>query len=131
LITLVVDDNPLFRKILTEVLNFYFPFIEIIEAVNGKEALQAFEHHCPPLVFMDIRLPDLNGLEVTRQIKKIHPSTAVIIVTNHDTPEYRATAKECLADHFISKSSSIADEIESAVGSIPFVRDKTGQKDRG
>jgi len=46
------------------------------------------------MIFMDIRLLDLNGLEVTREIKKIDPSARVIIVTNHDTPEYKDTAKE-------------------------------------
>lgn len=131
LITLVVDDNPLFRKVIIEILSSNFPFMEIIEAGNGKEALQTFEDRRPPLIFMDIRLPDLNGLEVTREIKKIDPSAAVIIVTNHDTPEYRDTAEEYGADDFISKTSSITEEIESAVQSIPCVRDKLGQNGSG
>ena len=79
---------------------------------------------------MDIRLPDMNGLEVTREIKKIDPGAAVIIVTNHDTAEYRDTAEEYGADDFISKTSSIAEEIERAVQSIPCVRDELGQDSR-
>ena len=131
LITLVVDDNPLFRKVIIEILSSNFPFMEIIEAGNAKEALQTFANRRPPLIFMDIRLPDMNGLEVTREIKKIDPGTAVIIVTNHDTAEYRDTAEEYGADDFISKTSSIAEEIERTVRSIPCVRDELGQNSRG
>jgi DNA-binding NarL/FixJ family response regulator len=89
------------------------------------------ESRCPPLIFMDIRLPDLNGLEVTREIKTIDPGTAVVIVTNHDTAEYRDTAEEYGADDFISKTSSIAEEIQRTVHSIPCIRDELGQNSRG
>jgi DNA-binding NarL/FixJ family response regulator len=115
---LIVEDDPLFRQILKEILASRFPSISIREATHGIEALQKLDMNGLDLVFMDIKLPGMNGLEVTKRIKESHPSIPVIILTNHDTPQYREAALECGADYFISKASSIEHEIEMAVQSI-------------
>ena len=115
---LIVEDDPLFRQILKEILISRFPSISIKEAAHGVEALQKLDMNGLDLVFMDIKLPGMNGLELTKKIKESHPSIPVIILTNHDTPEYRKAALECGADYFISKASSIEQEIEMAVQSV-------------
>ena len=115
---LIVEDDPLFRQILKEILASRCPSISIKEAAHGVEALQKLDMNGLDLVFMDIKLPGMNGLEVTKRIKESHPSIPVIILTNHDTPEYRKAALECGADYFISKASSIEQEIEMAVQSV-------------
>ena len=115
---LIVEDDPLFRQILKEILASRFPSISIKEAAHGVEALQKLDMNGLDLVFMDIKLPGMNGLELTKKIKESHPSIPVIILTNHDTPEYRKAALECGADYFISKASSIEQEIEMAVQSV-------------
>jgi DNA-binding NarL/FixJ family response regulator len=115
---LIVEDDPLFRQILKEILASRFPSISIREATHGIEALQKLDMNGLDLVFMDIKLPGMNGLEVTKRIKQSHPRIPVIILTNHDTPEYRKAAFECGADYFISKASSIDQEIEMAVQSV-------------
>ena len=115
---LIVEDDPLFRQILKEILASRFPSISIKEATHGIEALQKLDMNGLDLVFMDIKLPGMNGLELTKKIKESHPSIPVIILTNHDTPEYRKAALECGADYFISKASSIEQEIEMAVQSV-------------
>jgi len=112
---LVVDDDPVFRAILREILSDKFAGFDVLEAGSGSEALRATEKHAPILVFMDIGLPDLNGLQLTETIKSLHPTVGVVVVTNHDTPEYRAAADESGADGFLSKNSSIASEIEAIV----------------
>jgi DNA-binding NarL/FixJ family response regulator len=53
---------------------------------------------------MDIRLPDANGLELTRLIKKLNPDIDVVILTNYDMDEYREAAFQIKADHFVSKN---------------------------
>ena len=60
--TLIVEDNALFRQSLRDILYTKFPSMTIEEAVDGKEALQKIEELPPDLIFMDIRLPDKNLL---------------------------------------------------------------------
>jgi DNA-binding NarL/FixJ family response regulator len=112
---LVVEDDSLFRQILKEILTSRFQSISIRDEAHGAEAFQRFTAHRPGVVLMDIKLPGVNGLELTKRMKAVDPSVPVIIVTNHDTPEYRQAALECGANYFISKASSIEEEIERAL----------------
>ncbi len=114
---LIVEDNTLFRKLFHETLRNRFPSIEIHEAVNGEEALQEIDVLHPDLVFMDIRLPGENGLELTQKIKTHYPDIVVIILTGYDLPEYRQASSQC-ADYFVSKDSSTAKSIFTLVESI-------------
>lgn len=80
-----------------------FPSLVILEAEDGEEALRTIPASLPDLIFMDVRLPDANGLELTRLIKDLFPAIKVVIVTNYDQSEYREEAYRCKADHYISK----------------------------
>ncbi len=114
---LVVEDNALFRELFTLRLQCRFPSIEIHEAVDGEQALQTVETLHPNLIFMDIRLPGENGLEVTRKIKISHPEIMVTIFTNHDITEYREMADRYKADYFLSKGS-LSKDIFSLIESV-------------
>lgn len=116
--TLIVEDSIFFRQFLRETLHAEFPNIEISEAVDGEEALQKVQKLLPHLVFMDIRLPGENGLEITRKIKTQYPDVSVIILTSYDLPEYREAAKKYQADHFLSKGSTTKENILKLVKSI-------------
>ena len=102
---LVVEDGAIFREILRTTLQSRFPSMEIFEVTTGEEALEQMEALSPELVFIDIRLPDGNGLELTRIIKAKHPEAKVVILTNYDLPEYREAASHYKADHFIPKDT--------------------------
>jgi len=102
---LIVDDNLLFRKLLRESLHSRLPSLIISEAKDRKEAMEIIRTSLPDLIFMDIRLPDGNGLEVTHQIKKLHPDVKVVIVTSYDEPEYRDAAFRCKVDHYVAKDN--------------------------
>ena len=102
---LIVEDGAIFRELLRTTLQSRFPSMEIFEVTNGKEALEQAEALSPELVFIDIRLPDMNGLALTRIIKAKHPETTVVILTNYDLPEYREAALNYKADHFIPKDT--------------------------
>jgi two-component system response regulator YesN len=124
---LIVEDNPIFLKIMKEILSTHFPTVLLIEAANGKEALEQFNDGGPRFVFMDISLPDTNGLKLTETIKEGNPEVIVVIITNHDTPEHREAAYEAGADSFISKSSNIALEVQAAVRSLmPEIESQEG-----
>jgi DNA-binding NarL/FixJ family response regulator len=88
------------------------------EAENGEEALAKIETSFPHLVFMDIKLPGQNGLEVTREIKARYSEIKVIILTSYDLPEYREAATNYGADYFLSKGSSSREEILALVESV-------------
>ena len=115
---MLVEDNPSFRQILKENLKDLFPSMKIVEAGDGVEAFQKIESDSPHLVFMDIRLPGENGLELTRRIKADHPDIVVIILTSYESPEYREAATRFKADYFFSKDAIANDEIYALVKSI-------------
>lgn len=102
---LIVEDNAFFLQFLKETIHLRFPSIETLEAANGEEAMRKIEAHQPAAIFMDIRLPGENGLELTKKIKAQYPDIVVVILTNYDLPEYREAAYRSGADHFITKDS--------------------------
>ncbi len=114
---LIVDDNDFFRQTLKETLQKSFPTIAIDEAADGDEALQKVDAFIPDLVFMDIRLPGENGLELTQKIKATHPNIIILILTSYDMPEYRKAAFQYGADRFLSKASFSRMELEELVKS--------------
>ncbi len=124
---LIVEDNPVFRTVIKGILTARIPSIVVEEASNGEEALIQFRKIDPFLIFMDIRLPDVSGLEITRTIKKIDPEIEIIILTSHDMPEYREVAFLNGASHFLVKGNLKIDDVISLVASALMSKDK---KDR-
>jgi DNA-binding NarL/FixJ family response regulator len=116
--TMLVEDSPSFRKLIKANLLDQFPSMDIIEASDGIEAFQKIDDHPPDLIFMDIRLPGENGLELTRKIKTDHPDISIIVLTSYDAPEYREAAIRYKADFFFSKGAIANDEIFALVKSI-------------
>ncbi|MDR3570315.1 MAG: response regulator transcription factor [Syntrophobacteraceae bacterium] len=112
---LLVEDNEIFRKSLREMLEYRFPEIEIEEACNGEEALRKLETLNAELIFMDIRLPGMNGLETTRKILEADSTREVVILTSHDIPEYRAAAFGSGASQFFTKGNTRSEEIAGFV----------------
>lgn len=115
---MLVEDNSSFREVLKDILKSRFSSMSITEAADGEEALEKIDALPPDLIFMDIRLPGKNGLEVTGNIKTDHPEIVIIILTSHDLPEYREAATRYKADHSLSKSAITTDEIFKLVNAI-------------
>jgi CheY-like chemotaxis protein len=116
--TLIVEDNVTFRQSLKATLNAVFPSMDIEEAADGTEALEKVNTFSPNLVFIDIKLPGINGLELTKKIKGDCAGIVIIILTSYDLPEYRAAAAEFGADHFVPKGSSSREELLKLVQSV-------------
>ena len=116
--TLIIEDNTTFRQLLRNILCDSFPSMIIEEVVNGREVLEKVEDFLPDLVFMDINLPEGNGLKLTRKIKTSHPGIVVVIFTSYDVPEYRDAALGSGATCFIAKSSWTSRQIIELVESI-------------
>lgn len=79
---LVIDDDPLIRKTLSSYLSK--KGFEALVAEDGEEGLQKYEERIPDLVILDIRLPDVDGLEVLGRIREKNPNASIIIMTAYD-----------------------------------------------
>ncbi len=100
---MIVDDHAETRALIRELIGHYVD--EIRECANGEEAAsQSTEFH-PDLVTMDLNMPLTGGLEATRRILARKPETRVIVITQHDSAEYRTAAARAGACHFFSKSN--------------------------
>jgi len=119
---LVVEDNHTFREAFKQSLCEHFHFIVIEEAETGEEALQKVKRSPPHLIFMDIRLPGMNGLQVTQKIKRDFPNVRIAILTGYDLPEYRQAALQYEADRFFVKDSLQWNEVKSLVESLEKTR---------
>jgi len=129
---MLVEDSLSFRQLVRDNLQSRFPSMDIIEAKDGTEALQKIDSHPPNLIFMDIRLPGENGLELTRKIKTGHPDIIIIILTSNDSLEYQEAATRNRANYFLSKDSTGSREISMLVRAIlsekGFNADGSGSK---
>jgi DNA-binding NarL/FixJ family response regulator len=115
--TLIAEDNALFGQAFKDSLRTRFPSMIIKVIEDGNEVLQKVDDFRPHLIFMDIRLPGKNGLELTKEIKSVHPDIIVIIMTSYNLPEYRDAALKYGA-HFIPKDSLAMKEIEILIKSF-------------
>lgn len=102
---LIVDNDDPFRQILKTALRVSLPTIAIDEAASGIEVLQKVDSLLPDLIFMDIRLPGIDGLKLTKKIKATNPDIPILIISGYDKPEYREAASYFGADHFLVKTS--------------------------
>ncbi len=115
---LIVDDNGSFRQAFKERLQIFFPTATIDEVANGGEVLQEVDAFLPDLIFMDIKLPGENGLELTKKIKATHPNITVFILTSYDILEYQEAAIQYGADRFLAKTSLNPMQLEELVKSV-------------
>jgi DNA-binding NarL/FixJ family response regulator len=100
---LLVDDSVYFLGAARSFLAGRPGLFVIDDAVNGRQALTQDKGHAADLVLLDLNLAGLNGLEVAQRLKAQPAPPRVIIVTLHNTPEYRQAALRAGADGFVGK----------------------------
>jgi len=100
---LVVDDHPAFRRALTSALRMVDGFEVAGEAGGGLAACQEASTLEPDVVLMDLSMPDLSGIDATKQIHEKQPQLPVVILTAHADPGVEKEAREAGASGFLAK----------------------------
>ena len=100
---LTVDDQEPFRRTAREVIEATAGFELLGEAASGEEALELVEELSPDLVFVDVRMPGMDGFETTRRLRFFHPSATVILVSSDDVADVHA--RSCGAAAFVAKTA--------------------------
>ncbi|GAF63151.1 putative response regulator [Bacillus sp. TS-2] len=102
---LLVEDQMLVRQGLKMMIEYTEENVIVAEAENGKEALLLYESHHVDLVVMDIRMPEMDGLEATRRLKKLDPNVKILILTTFADDEYALEALKLGAVGYLLKDA--------------------------
>ncbi len=111
---LIAEDHGLVREGLRAMLAGESDLEVIGEAENGRVAVEMCRSLVPDLVLMDVRMPEMDGLEATKRIKEAQPSVGVLMVTTHQEPKYLLEAVRSGAAGYVLKDAS-RDRFVSAV----------------
>lgn len=102
---LIVEDNPAMRHLMRNIVG---EMAEVYECADGAEALPQYEAHelgGSDWVLMDVRMPQVNGIEATRQLRAVHSEARILIVTNCDDSWLRDTARRAGACGYLLKEN--------------------------
>jgi two-component system, NarL family, response regulator DegU len=110
----IIDDHQLFREGVKRILEFEKSFQVVAEGDDGCEALRLVEEFRPDVVIMDINMPQMNGVEATRELVEKFPDTKIIILSIHDDENYVTHALQTGAIGYLLKEMD-ADALIEAV----------------
>jgi two-component system response regulator NreC len=106
---MLVDDHDIVRAGMRMLLDAQ-PDMEIIaEACSGAEALELLKTHQPDVILMDVTMPEMTGIETTRQLKALYPDIAVLALTIHEEEEYFFQMLDAGASGYIPKRAAPED----------------------
>jgi CheY-like chemotaxis protein len=102
-IILIVEDSAAIRSLIRRTVKHLAS--EIHECADGADALDAYTQYKPDIVFMDVRMPRMDGLNATKLIRKHYPQARIVIVTDYDMEELKCAALEAGAMGFALKDN--------------------------
>ena len=111
---MVVDDQALVREGLMTLLEAAPDIVPVVAAADGAEAVRQAARHRPDVVLMDLRMPELDGVEATRRIRAAQPDTEIVVLTTHADEASILDALQAGARGYLTKDAGIA-EIARAV----------------
>lgn len=114
---LIVDDHAVVREGIRHVLTGAGDFEVVGEASGGKDAVSLARSLRPDVVVLDLSMPDMNGLEVTRELRSLDPAPSVLILSIHDHAEYVRRSIEAGTQGYLRKDSSPR-ELRDAVRAV-------------
>jgi DNA-binding NarL/FixJ family response regulator len=117
----IADDSALWRDRINSSFNNINNIYLVHEAKNGVEALQLIREKDPDLAIIDIRMPEMNGIEVLKKIRELKMKVKICILTSYANPQYKKRCFEAGADYFLSKTEDF-EEINVIINNM--LRDK-------
>ncbi len=110
---LVADDHDILRRGLKQLLTAHAGWQVCAEARTGREAVSLAEEHKPDIVVIDVSMPDLNGLEAARRIRKALPKTGIVILTLHFSDQLVKDIVEAGARAYVMKADADRDLVNA------------------
>ncbi len=104
---LIADDHTMFRHTLRKALESRKKLQVVAEAADGNEVLQECEQNCPDVVLMDLQMPNTDGIEATRMIKKDYPDVGIIALTMHEDDDHLFGAIRAGVNAYVLKTASL------------------------
>ncbi|MFF2753293.1 response regulator [Psychrobacillus sp. NPDC058041] len=114
---LIVEDQAIVRQGLRMMIDLDDAFTVVAEASNGKEAISVLELNAIDIVLLDIRMPEMNGVEATKRIKERWPQVKILILTTFDDDEYAIQTLKDGASGFMLKTAE-PNKLIAAIHSI-------------
>ncbi len=112
---LVADDSSVARAGLCSILDNEDDMECIAVAKDGKEAVMLAQKHLPNVAIIDVAMPNMNGIEATREIKKSCPNTSVIVISAYKYDHYVLSCIEAGAEGYLLKENVLGDSLLSAI----------------
>ena len=109
----IVDDHELARESLQNMLSDEIDIEIVGEAANGRQALLLCSRLRPDLILMDVRMPEMDGLAATKEVKQRYPEISVMMLTMHENPDYLLEALKAGAAGYVLKDAPQDDIIEA------------------
>jgi DNA-binding NarL/FixJ family response regulator len=109
----IVDDHELARESLQNMLSDETDIEIVGEAANGRQALLLCSRLRPDLILMDVRMPEMDGLAATKEVKQRYPETSVMMLTMHENPDYLLEALKAGAAGYVLKDAPQEEIIEA------------------
>ncbi len=109
----IVDDHELARESLQNMLADENDIEIVGEASNGRQALLLCSRLRPDLILMDVRMPEMDGLAATKEVKQRYPETSVMMLTMHENPDYLLEALKAGAAGYVLKDAPQEEIIEA------------------
>lgn len=123
----LIDDHKLFREGVKRILSFESSFEVVAEAGDGKGINELVAEHKPDVVLMDINMPEINGIEATKELFNNHPGIKVIILSIHDDESYVSHALQSGAQGYLLKeidTESLLEAIKVVYGGGSYLHPK-------
>jgi len=108
-----VDDHALMREGIAMIINSQPGMLMVAQASNGREAIECFREHKPDVTLMDLRLPDMSGIDATIAIRREFPEARIIILTTVDPDTERQRALAAGACVFLLKAAPPRELVEA------------------
>ncbi len=123
---LIVDDEPDVVDSVSEL--FTLRNYNVVTATSGTQALEMVKKENPNIIILDIRMPDINGIDVLKEVKKSHPKTRVIMLTGVEDESTKNMAMGLGASGYLTKPYSYSELLEMSRKLIQEICQEEGIK---